>query len=266
VQFKTSQKLILAAMAFSGVASAQTAAPAPAKAPEPDYTLSYNIGAVTEYRYRGLAQGGKKPALQGGIDFAHKSGFYLGTWLSTITWIKDSTARPNTTKGPVEMDIYGGYKGSFNDVVSYDVGGLQYWYIGNNLGGTAGFANANTFELYGAITAGPVTAKYSQSTGNLFGFTNSRGSGYFDLSASFDLGSGFAIAPHIGMQTVKNNNNVNYTDYSVAVTKDFDGLVLSATLVGTNFKSKNRVAFTLPGTGTKDLGGNTLVLGIKKNF
>ncbi|MCJ0765479.1 TorF family putative porin [Variovorax terrae] len=260
MKLKATQTMLLSLLAVSGAAFAQTAAPAA----EPDYTLSYNIGAVTEYRYRGISQTGKKPALQGGIDFAHKSGFYLGTWGSTISWIKDSTANPNTTKGPIEIDLYGGYKGSITDSVSFDVGGLQYWYAGNNLGNTAGFANANTFELYGALSFGPVTAKYSQSTTNLFGTPNSKGSGYFDLSATFDLGNGFSIVPHIGSQTIK--NATSYTDYSLALNKDFDGLVVSATLVGTNWSSKQGFDYTLPGTGTKNLAGSTLVLGLKKNF
>jgi uncharacterized protein (TIGR02001 family) len=259
MKLKTSQSLVLAALAVSSAAFAQT------KAPEPDYTLSYNVGAFTEYRYRGIAQGGKKPALQGGVDFAHKNGLYLGAWGSTITWIKDST-NPSTTKGPLEVDIYGGYKGSINDTFSYDVGGLQYWYVGNNLGKTAGFANANTFELYGALSAGPATLKYSQSLGNLFGVPLSKNSTYWDLSATFDLGSGWSVVPHVGWQNIKTSPSVSYTDYSVAVNKDIDGLILSATFVSTNWKSKNGAAYTLPGTGTKDLAGSTVVLGVKKNF
>ena len=250
--------IALSALALSSAAFAQT------KAPEPDYTLAYTAGLVTEYRYRGISQSGKKPALQGGLDFAHKSGAYVGLWASTITWIKDSGSG---AKGPVEADIYGGYKGAITDTISYDVGGLQYWYVNNNLSSLgAGYANANTFELYGAVTAGPATVKYSRSMTNLFGYVNSKGSGYLDASATFDVGNGFSVVPHVGYQTVKNVNNVNYTDYSLALNKDFDGLVLSATFVGTNFNSKNGMAYQLPGSGSKDLGGNTLVLGIKKNF
>jgi len=243
----------LSALALSGAVFAQT------KAPEPDYTLTYNVGAVTEYRYRGISQSGKKPALQAGADFAHKNGVYLGTWASTISWIKDSAPG---LKGPVEVDLYGGYKGAINDTFSFDVGGLQYWYVNNNYKNIA--SNANTFELYGALTAGPVTVKYSQSLTDLFGTTNSKGSGYLDLSATFDLGNGFSVVPHIGRQTIKNFGN--YTDYSVALNKDIDGLVLSATFVGTNWKNKFGSAYVLPGSGSKDLAGNTVVLGIKKNF
>jgi uncharacterized protein (TIGR02001 family) len=242
----------LSALALSSVAFAQTAAPA---APEPDYTLSYNAGLVTDYRYRGISQSAKKPALQGGVDLAIKGGAYVGLWASTISWIKDSGAG---LKGPVEADIYGGYKGAINDTFSYDVGALQYWYVNNNYKNVG--SNANTFELYGAVTAGPATLKYSRSLTDLFGTTNSKGSGYLDLSATFDLGNGYSVVPHMGRQTIK--NSMNYTDYALALNKDIDGLVLSATAVGTNKKN----VFVLPGSGSKDLGGNSLVLGIKKNF
>lgn len=254
---KLQATILLSSLVLSGAVFAQT------KAPEPDYTLSYNLGAVTDYRYRGISQSAVRPALQGGADFAHKSGLYVGTWASTITWIKDSSLPGAEAKGPVEIDIYGGYKGALTDAVSFDVGGLQYWYAGNTYKNVTG-ANANTFELYGALTAGPVTAKYSHSLTNLFGTPDSKGSGYLDVSATFDLGDGYSVVPHVGSQRIKGFGT--YMDYSVALAKDIDGLVLSAAVVGTNWKSHFGTAYTLPGTGTRDLGKAGLVLGIKKNF
>ena len=249
------QSAVLAGALLSAVAGAH-AQSAPA---EPQDSLTYNVGAVTEYRYRGISQSGKKPAAQFGVDFVSKSGFYVGAWGSTITWIRDST-KPSTTKGPLEVDIYGGYKGAINDSLSYDVGALQYWYTGNNLGKTKGFADANTLEAYAALTSGIFTAKYSYSLTNLFGTPNSKGSGYLDLSATIDLGNGMSLVPHIGHQNVK--KTVSYSDYGLTLAKDIDGLVLSAALIGTSKKN----FFTLPGSGGKDLGGTTLVLGVKQNF
>ncbi len=257
MEFKIAQKLVLAALAVSGAAFAQT------KAPEPDYTLSYNVGVVTDYRYRGISQSARKPALQGGVDYAHKNGFYVGAWGSTIRWIKDSSFPPFSAKGPFELDLYGGYKGSINDKFSYDVGALQYWYVGNSYKNISG-VNANTFELYGAVTAGPATLKYSHALTNLFGTPDSKGSGYLDLSATFDLGNGFSIVPHIGAQKIK--NFTTYTDYSLTANKDFDGLVLSVGVVGTNWKSHVGFPYQLPGSGTKDLAKAGLVVGLKKNF
>ena len=250
--------VLMSTLAASGAVMAQ------AKAPEPDYTLSYNVGVVTDYRYRGISQSAKKPALQGGVDWAHKNGAYLGAWASTIRWIKDSSVPGVDVKGPVELDLYGGYKGSINDTFSYDVGGLYYWYVGNDLKDLTG-ENANTFELYGALSFGPATVKYSHALTTLFGTPNSKNSGYLDVSATFDLGSGFSLVPHVGWQKIRNFGT--YTDYSLTLAKDLgDGLTVSAAAVGTNWKSHFGFPYTLPGSGTKDLGKAGLVLGLKKAF
>jgi hypothetical protein len=87
-----------------------------------------------------------------------------------------------------------------------------------------------------------------------------------DLSYTFDFGDGLTLVPHIGDQYVANNPD-SYDDYSLALNKDMgDGLVLSATVLGTNFKSRQGAAIMLPGSGSKDLGAANLVLGIKKTF
>jgi uncharacterized protein (TIGR02001 family) len=245
VQIKTTQKMVLAAMALSGAAFAQT------KAPEPDYTLSYNVGVVTDYRYRGISQSRLKPALQGGVDFAHKSGFYLGTWASTIKWIKDAGG-----DAPVELDIYGGYKGTVGDF-GYDVGVLTYQYPGHDLG-----TSPVTTEIYGAGTFGPATLKYSHAVTNLFGFTDSKNSYYLDASATFDMGNGWSIVPHVGYQKVKNFSAASYTDYSLTVGKDFgNGFSATAAVVGTD--ADDSVYFTPAGKFTGKTG---LVLGAKYSF
>jgi uncharacterized protein (TIGR02001 family) len=233
---------------------------AQAKAPEPDFTLSFNVGATTDYRYRGISQSGKKPAVQAGVDYAAKSGFYAGAWASSITWIKDSGAG---AKGPIEVDLYGGYKGELSKDLAFDVGVLQYAYVGNSFDKVTG-VNANTTEIYGAITAGAFTAKLSNSTTNLFGAPKSKNSTYLDLSYTLDLGNGLSVVPRIGNQNIKGFGD--YVDYSVTINKDIDGLVLSGGVVGTNWKSRYGAAYALPGSGTKDLAGNGLVLSVKKNF
>jgi uncharacterized protein (TIGR02001 family) len=237
---------------------------AQAKAPEPDYTLGYNVAAVTDYRFRGITQTSKKPAIQGGIDFAHKNGFYLGAFASNVRWVKDFNL---ATKGSLELDLYGGFKGEVTKGVGFDVGLVTYIYPGNNSGGVntpgaGGFANANTTEIYGALTYSVVTAKYSRSTGTFLGFLDSSGSDYFDISAAFDLGSGFTLTPHIGVQKVAKNKPFNYTDYSLTLAKDMgNGLTLTAAATGTNAKK-------LPYTDVngKFIGNSTLVIGAKYSF
>ncbi|TFY98008.1 TorF family putative porin [Ramlibacter rhizophilus] len=247
---------LLSTLVLSGTVFAQTAAPAP------DYTVSYNIGVVSDYRYRGISQSAKRPALQGGLDVAHSSGFYAGLWGSTIRWIEDSAAP--SLDGKVEIDLYGGYKGALTDSVGYDLGGLFYWYPNNNLSTVTG-ENANTFELYGALSAGPATIKYSHAMTTLFGAANSKGSGYLDLSATFDLGNGFSVVPHVGWQRIDNFGT--YRDYAITLAKDFgDGFVGSAAVVGTNWDDRFGAPATLVGSGNRDLGKSGLVLGLKKTF
>lgn len=245
MELKTTQKLVLAAMAVSGAAFAQT------KAPEPDYTLSYNVGVVTDYRYRGISQSRLKPALQGGVDFAHKSGFYLGTWASSIKWIKDAGG-----DAPVEWDVYGGYKGTVG-AFGYDVGVLTYQYPNHSLP-----VSPNTTEIYAAGTWGPATLKYSHAVTNLFGFADSKNSYYLDASATFDMGGGWSVVPHVGYQKVKNFSDASYTDYAVTLGKDFgNGFSASAAVVGTN--ADDALYVTPAGKFT---GRTGLVLGAKYSF
>ena len=242
-------------------ALALTALPAVVHAEDAPST-SFNIGVVSDYRYRGISQSRLKPALQGGADYSNPNGLYLGTWLSTIKWTKDAGGG-----GDVEVDLYGGYKGEISKTLSYDVGGLYYCSPTNQLGDVAGagLVNANTFEIYGALTFGPVTAKYSNALTNTFGNANSKNSGYLDISASFDLGSGFSLAPHIGHQEIKGSSSLSYTDYSLTLGKDMGGGVsLSAALVGTD---ASKTLYVTPASdGSKFTGKNALVLGAKFSF
>jgi uncharacterized protein (TIGR02001 family) len=237
-----SPRLSLAAAAAALLATT-VAAPAVAA----DSSVAFNAGAVTDYRYRGISQSRLKPALQGGVDYT-AGGFYAGAWGSTIQWIKDGGGGAD-----VEVDIYGGYKLELAKDTVLDLGVLTYQYPSNGLN-----PSPNTTEVYGALTFGPVTAKYSHSTTNLFGFANSKGSGYLDISGSFEV-AGITVTPHIGRQTVKNNGGFTYTDYSVTLSKEIAGVVWSAALVDTDTK-----AYT--GPGGKDLGKASLVLGAKVNF
>jgi uncharacterized protein (TIGR02001 family) len=249
----------LIAAAIGAMASAAQAQTAPAA---PESTLSYNVGVTTDYRYRGISQTRFQPTLQGGADYADKSGFYIGAWASGIQWIKDTgtTVGVGGVKGGLELDLYAGYKGAVGDA-AYDVGFLRYEYSGNNLAKVSGFANANTNEVYGAVTYGVVTAKYSHAISNLFGNPNSKNSYYLDLSANFDLGNGFTLVPHYGYQKVKNVVNASYSDYALTLNKDLgNGLSASAALVGTN---ANKPFYTLV---NKYNGKSGAVLGLKYAF
>ena len=240
--------VLLSGLAASGVSMAQATA---AAAPAPDYTLAFNVGAVTDYRYRGISQSRLKPAIQGGIDFSHKSGFYLGTWASSIKWIKDAGGDADA-----EVDIYGGYKFA-GGPVGFDVGVLRYLYPNASIS-----PSPYTTEVYVAGTYGPATLKYSHAVTNLFGFADSKNSYYVDLSAGFDLPwYGLTLTPHIGYQSVNHNSGASYTDWSLTLGKDFgNGFSASLAYVDTNTN-----AYLAPTNG-KDLGKATAVLGVKYTF
>jgi uncharacterized protein (TIGR02001 family) len=243
--------LALAAMLAIGAIGATPLAARAAGGP----SLSFNIGAVSDYRYRGISQSRLKPALQGGVDYGGETGFYTGLWMSTIHWIKDAGGNAN-----VEIDIYSGYKGKISDDLGFDVGLLSYKYPSNRL-----LPSADTGEIYGALSFGPATFKVSRSLTNLFGFwspanKNTKGSTYVDLSATFEVG-GFSVTPHIGHQSVRNLSAASYTDYSLTVSRDFEGFTFSAALVGTD---ADKAVYT--NAKGKFLGKNGLVLGVKKTF
>ena len=284
---KTIQKTAIALAASGLFATAAFAQTAPAAAPEaPEASpLTANVTVVSDYRYRGISQSNFKPAIQGGFDYAHESGFYIGNWNSSISWISDAAPATANTRvtAPIEMDFYGGIKKEFiGEGFASDFGVLQYYYptSGLNVSGTQ--ANPNTTELYAAqnFTFGAVTGfvKFSYSVSPIFGFANSTGSYYPDLTVNYDTGVwGLALNAHVGYQYVagnvqgsttgaSNSSLYSYTDWKLGVTKDFGGgLSLSAAYIGTDAgKTGSVYNYTSP-TG-KNLGGSTGIVALTKTF
>jgi uncharacterized protein (TIGR02001 family) len=96
----------------------------------PPHTFTANVSLVSDYRYRGISQTNLRPAIQGGFDYSHASGFYVGNWNSSISWLEDADS---SVSSPVEMDFYGGFRNTFklSDLeFNYDVGVLEYYYPG----------------------------------------------------------------------------------------------------------------------------------------
>lgn len=242
------KKLILA----SAVVAAFSASFAYAQDKKPDNEVSFNAALVSDYRYRGISQTRLQPALQGGADYVHNpSGFYAGTWLSTIKWTKDVGGG-----GDVEVDVYLGKRGEIAKDVSYDVGVLTYVYPSNDLN-----PSANTTEIYGQVGFGPAYVKYSHSVTNLFAFADSKNSGYFDIGANIEVAQGLVLNLHAGHQNVKNNSAFSYTDWKVGVTKDFGFMSGALAVIGTNTD-----LYTGPAPDLKNLGKTALVLSISKTF
>ncbi|HEX2530680.1 MAG TPA: TorF family putative porin [Burkholderiaceae bacterium] len=235
---------VLAVALAGGVAQAEDV--------KPVHDLSFNVAAVSDYRYRGISQTRLEPALQGGADYTHNpTGFYAGTWLSTIKWVEDASG-----SGEVEWDLYGGKRGEIGQDIAYDVGVLSYVYPSNGL-----HPSANTTELYGQLGYGSAYIKYSHAVTDLFGFADSKNSGYLDIGANVELTAGLVLNLHVGRQTVKNNSAFSYTDWKAGLTRDFGVLTGSIVAVGTSTDH-----YMGPAPGAKNLGKTALVLSVSKTF
>jgi len=232
---------VLSALA-SQVAFAEEAA-APAAAETPAYTLAYNVGLYSQYIFRGLTQTANKLAVQGGVDFTHSSGFYLGSWGSNISWLEDAaTAAPayGYSNSSLELDLYGGYKGAIKDV-SYDVGLLQYVYPGTP---NASQAKAETTEVYGSLSYKWVTAKISVAASDrVFGSRNASGTYYADLTANYPLTDTITVTGHVGRQEYSgsfagtSNDLYSYTDWKLGASKAFaNGVTVGGYYTDTNGK------------------------------
>lgn len=257
------KKLILAGAvvaAFSGsFAQAQEAA-------APDHQFAFNVGATSDYRFRGISQTRGGPAVFGGADYTHTpTGLYFGAWASTIRWIKDLGGNSS-----YELDIYGGKRGEVAGL-SYDVGLIRYFYPDNKLPVStvvSGLSSANTTEAYLQVGYGIATLKYSYALTDFIGWGfGTDGSDYIDLSVNPEIADGYVLNLHVGKQTVKNyvntttGANANYTDWKVGVTKDFGVVVGALAVVGTN-ADKNEYNFG----GRRYLGDTKVLATITKNF
>ena len=239
------------------------AAPAMAEEPASPHTLSANVTLATDYVFRGISQTAHEPTIQGGFDYSHASGFYVGTWASNVNWVG---TKENTS---MEWDLYGGYRGSFAGDFTYDVGMLKYYYTGNNISGPT----PDTLEVYAAIGWKFLSLKYSSVVSDYIfawgdqdgGNGKNRGSGYLDLTANIPLDGGWGIVAHVGRQHIKNYSDANYTDWKLGVTKDvgFGVVALTYTDTTADGSCSKGEAYCFSG---KDAGRATGVLSFSKSF
>jgi uncharacterized protein (TIGR02001 family) len=246
------------ALTVSNSALAQTAA-APEAAP-----LTANVTLTTNYKFRGqdqdvLGSNGNfktsavKPAIQGGFDYAHASGFYIGNWNSSVNWL---------TGNSIEMDVYGGYKFK-GGPIDWDIGALGYIYPG----ATAG----NTWEIYGAGTyssemVGAFTLKYSHTVSddyfNYAGHKSGSGlkgtnTGYLNLAYAKEIVPKLTLKAAVGYTNLASDieslGYESYVDYSLGMSYDFGGgLALGGYVQGANKGS----AFEVTGADGKTLNPN----------
>jgi len=266
---------IAAALAAPGLASAQTAAPAAAPAPSP---VTGNMTIASDYRFRGISQTYLGPAIQGGIDYAHASGFYIGNWNSNVA------SQVYSGGSGIEMDFYGGYKKAFGDF-GLDLGFIYYYYH------NAEFMSKkfNNQEVYIGGSWKWLSAKLNYALSDYFGLNNEQASGgywvnkntgaaldpsgtagkskgtyYLDITATYPVNDKLNVIGHYGMLNVKTYNDLDYNDWKLGVTYDVGGWLLGASYIDTD--AKNEWYYTGGAKGNKDSGNGTVVLSIGKTF
>ena len=200
--------------------------------------ISGNVALTTDYRFRGISQTDRDPAVQGGFDWSHDSGFYLGTWGSNVDF--------GVSGVNLELDYYGGYAGNITDNVGFDVGVIYYDYPGGDLGGT----DPEFLEVYAGISGdvGPVGLSGTVSWSDDY-FGESGTAFYYDLGASYGLPYDISLSAHFGYQTI-DDGSVNdagffssdedsYKDWSIGVSKSFMGVDFDLSYIDTNLGSSD---------------------------
>ena len=275
-------KTIGAAFALSALGSvfAQTAAPSAAIPTEtPSYTLTGNIAAVSEYRFRGISQSYKLPAVQAGFDYTHASGFYLGNWNSSVS------GNSYNNGASLETDLYGGYRFEPIKDLNVDVGALYYVYPGAKLNQAPSVPTDKKYdnaEIYAGVTSGPFNAKVSYALTNYFGLDgetaayayfsalpdhgNSKGTAYLEFNYTLDLGDKLNVGAHVGRTVVRHYSELSYTDVKVSLTKEWIGLNFGAAVVATDAKKEFYQVADAGGASPKRIGATTGVLSVGKTF
>ena len=253
-----------------------------AQAPSP---LTGNLTFVGDYRFRGVSQTYTQPAVQAGVDYTSNIGAYAGTWGSNVS------GNQFLNGASLELDLYGGYRWELGKL-GLDLGGQYYWYPSARYNIDPG-DQYNTAEVYISTRFRQVSAKYSLAVTDLFGMKTStiggycginsdgtpaaaaclgtgstKGSGYLDLVASFDVVSGLNLGLHYGYQSVSNYPELSYSDFKLGVSRQFGAFTLGAAAVGTNAETRfYRYTPTTPGSQeTADVAGTTIVLSASKAF
>ena len=240
------KKVLLAILALAGITAAHA-------------EVTGNLGLTSDYRFRGISQSQNAPAVQGGVDYAHSSGLYVGNWNSSVS------SQVYTNGSGVESDLYAGYKKEVYKGISIDVGTYNYFYPRATVAGTG--SNFDTYEAYAGLGYKDlVSAKYSQTLGHsYFGTANAQGTGYYQADAVIPVVAKVSLVAHAGHTNVANHGNLNYTDYNAglayALPQDFSLAAKYYTNTGTTsaFQTANTV------NGQK-LYKNAVVVSLSKTF
>ncbi|THF60781.1 hypothetical protein E6C76_21620 [Pseudothauera nasutitermitis] len=208
-----------------------------------DSPFSANVSIVSDYTFRGISQTDQRPALQGGFDYAHDSGFYVGFWASNVSWLRDMEKGTGvSSSSSLETNIYAGYATEIGPL-GVDVGLLQYYYPGDfdsAWKAATGSKNPNTLEAYVGLSWEFLSFTYSHTlSSNQFGVEDAKNSGYYDLSVSYPIYDALTLDAHYGYSDTRNADN--YEDWKLGATYSYGGFDFGLHYVDTDIKN-SRVA------------------------
>ena len=194
------------------------------------HEFSANVALATDYMYRGGSQTDEQPAISGGFDYAHSSGFYAGVWASNVDF--QDIGLPSSN---IEIDYYGGVAGEFSNGVSWDIGGLYYHYAGTKdaeevaFGGDADFAEANGTLGYtfSNVQLEPAVEVFFAWSPDYFGEIGD--SYYTAVDLGLSLPYGISLAGQVGFQEFDRAGVTDYSHYSVGLSKDVAIFTLDVT-------------------------------------
>jgi uncharacterized protein (TIGR02001 family) len=170
--------------------------------------FSANIGVTSNYLWRGVTQTDDGAAVQGGIDYAHESGFYAGTWASNIDWGVGTSG--------AEVDLYGGFAGEYNDF-GYDIGLIYYWYPAD------GYEDSDFTEIYasGSYKWFELGLAYTVDGDQPGDAPFSDGDLYIYGAASFDVADTWSVGLTLGHYDfdVPRSLDADYTHGQIDITK-----------------------------------------------
>jgi len=162
--------------------------------------VSGNVGLTSNYIWRGMTQTDDDSAISGGLDYAHDSGFYLGTWASSLGG-----------GSQYELDLYGGFGGAVGRM-SYDVGLIQYMYPIDDT------VEDDFTELYGSVGFGPATASVAYTLSKEAN-VDKENDLYYSLGGDFPLKNDLSMGVLVGSYDFEDEAAEDYTHFQVSLSK-----------------------------------------------
>jgi uncharacterized protein (TIGR02001 family) len=234
-----------------------------------DGSLTGNMTINSDYKFRGISLSQNGPAIQGGIDYNHSTGLYIGNWNSSMRGVPNMNNDDVDSNSGMQSNVYAGWRKDVYKGITVDVGTISYLYPQATSGGSK--INYSTNEVYAGVGYGPVAVKYSQTTSNYFGLNNSSGTQYYQADVKQGLGiinsalKDLSVVAHYGHTQVANNSNLNYNDMNIGAIYSFPGKWDLAARYYTNSSMSNKFKQYNSWNGT-NFYQNAFVASVTKTF